>query len=85
MEPFEHLLSKHGILTSFRIARKLDEESIKDFTEKIQSKCKTKAEFNEKLRQEIEKKTNEDITKNKIPGLISKFSKIQKDQPVSSS
>lgn len=66
----EHLLSKHGILTSFSIAKRFDDESIKKISERIQSLSKNKVDFDKKLRNEIKNETTNSIIKGNIPGLI---------------
>jgi len=66
----DHLLSKHGVLTSFSVARKVNEDSIKELTDYIKSISKNKVDFNNKLRHEISQKTQEAIVSGKIPGLI---------------
>lgn len=66
----KHLLSKHGILVSFTIAKKVDENTIKKLTEKIKSASKNKMDFNNKLKTEIENDTKNAILTGKIPGLI---------------
>jgi len=66
----EHLLSKHGILTSFSIAKKINENNIKELSDKIKNNCKSKSDFNQKLKNEITKQSSEDIIKGKVPGLI---------------
>jgi hypothetical protein len=66
----DHILSRHGILVSFSIARKLSEASILELTEKIKSKSKNKFDFNSKFKDEIFKQSTLDIINGKIPGLI---------------
>lgn len=66
----KHLLSKHGVLVSFTIAKKVDENTIKKLTEKIKSASKNKTDFNNKLKTEIENDTKNAILTGKIPGLI---------------
>lgn len=66
----EHLLSKHGVMTSFSIAKKLNDESIRQMTDKIKSVAKNKIDFNVKLKAEIENDTTNSILNGTIPGLI---------------
>lgn len=66
----EHLLSRYGILTSFSIAKRFDDESIKKISERIQSVSKNKIDFDKKLRNEIKNETTNSILKGNIPGLI---------------
>lgn len=66
----EHLLSKQGVLTSFSIARRINDENIQKLTEKIKAISKNKADFNKKLRDEIHRQSAESIITGNIPGLI---------------
>lgn len=67
---FNHLIAKHGILTSFSIARKVSKKDIKQISDKIKKKCKTKEEFNELLQREVLKTTKYSMNQDLIPGLI---------------
>jgi hypothetical protein len=67
---FHHLIAKHGVLTAFSIAKKVSPEDIKKFRAKIKKKCKDPKEFNQLLKEEITRSTQESIAKNSIPGLI---------------
>lgn len=66
----EHLLSKYGILVSFSIAKRFDDDSIKKISEKIQATSKNKFDFDKKLRNEIKNETTNSIIKGNIPGLM---------------
>lgn len=70
MNNLNHLIAKHGIMSSFSIARKISKNEFKSLTQKIKKNCKTKKEFDLLLKKEIIKKTNESINLNKIPGLV---------------
>jgi len=67
---FNHLIAKHGVLTAFSIARKVSKKDIKQISDKIKKKCKTKEEFNELLQKEVLKTTKYAMTQDFIPGLI---------------
>lgn len=67
---FNHLIAKHGVLTSFSIARKVSKKDIKSISDKIKKQCKTKEEFNELLQKEVLKTTKYSINQDLIPGLI---------------
>lgn len=67
---FNHLIAKHGILTSFSIARKVSKKDIKQISDKIKKKCKNKEEFNELLQREVLKTTKYLMNQDLIPGLI---------------
>ena len=67
---FNHLIAKHGILTSFSIARKVSKKDIKQISDKIKKQCKNKNEFNELLQKEVLKTTKYSMNQDLIPGLI---------------
>lgn len=67
---FNHLIAKHGILTSFSIARKVSKKDIKDISDKIKKQCKNKNDFNEMLQKEVLKTTKYSMNQDLIPGLI---------------
>jgi hypothetical protein len=65
-----HLLSKHGIMSSFSIAKKLSDAKIKKIAE--QSKLdEGSKEFHDHLKKQILRDTQLALYNNKIPGLIS--------------
>ncbi len=70
MDNLNHLIAKHGIMSSFSIARKISKNEFKTLTQKIKKTCKSKKEFDLLLKKEIIKKTNESINLGKIPGLV---------------
>jgi hypothetical protein len=70
MNNLDHLIAKHGVMSSFSIARKISKNEFKSLTQKIKKNCKTKKEFDLLLKKEIIKKTNESISLGKIPGLV---------------
>ena len=67
---FNHLIAKHGILTSFSIARKVSKKDIKRISDKIKKQCKNKNDFNELLQKEVLKTTKYSMNQDLIPGLI---------------
>lgn len=77
----EHLLSKHGVLTSFSIAKKVNEDNIKELTDKIKGEAKNKFDFHQKLKNEISKQSIDDILNNKVPGLIKNKDVIPEEEP----
>lgn len=77
----EHLLSKHGVLTSFSIAKKVNEDNIKELTDKIKGDAKNKFDFHQKLKNEISKQSIDDILNNKVPGLIKNTDNIPEEEP----
>ena len=70
MNDLDHLIAKHGVMSSFSIARKISKNEFKLMNQKIKKNCKTKKEFDLLLKKEIIKKTNESINLGKIPGLV---------------
>lgn len=70
MNNLNHLIAKHGIMSSFSIARRISKNEFKSMTQKIKKNCKNKKEFDLLLKKEIIKKTNESISLGKIPGLV---------------
>jgi hypothetical protein len=67
---FHHLIAKHGVLVSFSIAKKLSDANIKKLRARIKRKSKNINHFNQLLKDEITKSTQESIKNDKIPGLI---------------
>jgi hypothetical protein len=66
----EHLLLKHGILKSLSIAKKPNSDNIKNLMEQIKPIAKNKIDFNNKMREAIEKEITESLLNNDIPGII---------------
>jgi hypothetical protein len=75
----DHLLLKHGVLTSLSVARKLSDEDIVKMTDRIKSIAKNKTDFNNKLKDAIEKETAGLILEGKIPGVIVNNDKVAVD------
>lgn len=65
-----HLVAKHGILTSFSIAKKISQSDIKKMTNKVKKQCKEPDDLQRLLHEEILKSTKYAITNDSIPGLI---------------
>lgn len=70
MNNLNHLIAKHGIMSSFSIARKIPKNEFKVLSDKVKKNCKNKKQFDLLLKKEIIKKTKESINLNKIPGLV---------------
>jgi hypothetical protein len=68
--PFTHLIAKHGVLTSFSIAKKITKEEIAKLSAKIKKKCKSPGDFQKLLNTEIINSTRKSIEKEIIPGVI---------------
>jgi len=69
MSNFSHLLSKHGVLVSFNIARKIKTNEVNKIKDKIPNKNISDAEFFKKLQTMITLQENYH-SYDKIPGLI---------------
>lgn len=65
-----HLIEKHGILSTFTIAKKITKDEIKKITSFVKKKCKNKKQYNEMLKAEILNNITESLKHNKIPGVI---------------
>ena len=66
----DHLLLRHGILTSLSLARKLNDVDTQAMTNKIKLVAKNKNDFDNKMQQAIEKETAGLISRGQIPGVI---------------
>lgn len=82
MNQFEHLLSKHGILSTFNLAKKIKKEDVKKIKNELKKVCKTKEELNEKLQRMIILQIKNTINKSDIPGLIGKKDKDKDNNKV---
>ena len=70
MDDYQHLLSKHGILVNFDIAKKIKSTQLKAIRKKLESKYLKPKILEKKINDEIKLKTEEFLKKNKVPGLI---------------
>lgn len=77
---FQHILSKHGILITFNLAKKVKPSDIKKIKNELKKTCKDKDEINEKLQQMIILQMKNTITSKEIPGLINNKNKTKDDQ-----
>lgn len=69
-EKFKHILSKHGILVTFNLAKKIKQSDIKKIKNELKKTCKNKDEINEKLQQIIILQMKNTLNTSEIPGLI---------------
>lgn len=67
---FQHILSKHGVLISFNLAKKVKQSDIKKIRSELKKTCKDKEEINEKLQQMIILQIKNTLNSSEIPGLI---------------
>jgi hypothetical protein len=69
-DDIDHILNTSGILKNFGISKRITSSEISEIKRKIPKKTYSKEEYDELLRNEMLKYTNEYLRKNKIPGLI---------------
>ncbi len=72
MDNYQHLLSKHGILVTFNIAKKIKPSEIKSIRKKLESKFPESNNLEKEINKEIKAKTKTFLQENDIPGLIQK-------------
>lgn len=72
MDNYQHLLSKHGILVTFNIAKKIKPSEIKSIRKKLESKFPESNNLEKEINKEIKSKTKTFLQENDIPGLIQK-------------
>jgi len=72
MDNYQHLLSKHGILVTFNIAKKIKPSEIKSIRKKLESKFPESDKLEKEINKEIKAKTQKFLQENDIPGLIQK-------------
>lgn len=78
MGEFNHILAKHGVLTTFSIAKKVKQSDITKFRKELKKTCKDGDKINERLEQMILLHINNSIQSDEIPGLISDDVSTQK-------
>lgn len=78
---FQHILSKHGVLISFNLAKKVRPSDVKKIKNELKKTCKDKEEINEKLQQMIILQMKNTLNKSEIPGLILKKSVDDQKDP----
>jgi len=86
MDDYQHLLSKHGILVNFNIAKKIKPAQIKAIRKKLEDKYSDPKILEREIDKEIKSKTKKFLEENEIPGLIDKrgnnFEKIHIDKKI---
>lgn len=70
MDNYHHLLSKHKILISFNIAKRIKPSQIKSIRKKLESKFTDPTVVEKEINKEIKRKTKMFLNDNEIPGLI---------------
>lgn len=66
---FEHLLSKHGVLKVFNVAKKIKPSYIKSLETKLKKLGKTEEEINDEINRRVVINTQKFIKHNEVPGL----------------
>jgi len=66
---YQHLLSKHGILVAFNIARRVKKSQIDAIKKSLKKKNLSDSEFENELEEAVVKKTKYYLNENDIPGL----------------
>jgi hypothetical protein len=72
MNDFGHILSKHGVLVAFNIAKKVKQSDINKIRKKLKETCATEEELNEQLEKLIVLQIKNSLHNQEIPGIISK-------------
>lgn len=73
MNEFGHILSKHGVLVAFNIAKKVKQTEIEKIRKKLKETCETEEEINEQLEKLIVLQIKNSLNNQEIPGIINKF------------
>jgi hypothetical protein len=79
MDNYQHLLSKHGILSSFNIAKKIKHSQIVSIKKKLEKKYTDPFKLEKEIDKAIKKKASKIIDDTEIPGLISNHNDLIKD------
>jgi 6-pyruvoyl-tetrahydropterin synthase len=66
---FQHLLTKHGVLSDFIIAKKIKQSYVKSLEKRLKNSGKNEKEIEEEINKKIIINTQKFIDKNEIPGL----------------
>jgi hypothetical protein len=72
MEIVDHLLSKHKVLTSFSITKRIKHDELLAIKDKLKSSCTTEDDFSEKLRKLVMVGKKPGGSQQDIPGIIVK-------------
>ena len=70
MNDIGHVLSKHGVLVAFNIAKKVKQSEINKIRTKLKETCKTEEELNEQLEKLIVLQIKNSLQNQEIPGII---------------
>lgn len=72
MNDFGHILSKHGVLVAFNIAKKIKQSEINLIKNKLKETFKNDEELNDQLKKIIVLHVENALNNQEIPGLITK-------------
>jgi hypothetical protein len=70
MDIFHHLLAKHGVLTTFNIAKHVKQSDVRKLRNELKKTCKNQTEMEEKLQQMVVLQMRNSIHVSDIPGLV---------------
>ena len=70
MNNYQHLLSKHGILVSFNIARKIKPAQINAIRKKLEKNNVDPKKIEKQISKEIKSRTEKYLNENDIPGMV---------------
>lgn len=79
MDPYQHLLSKHGILNAFNIAKKIKTSQINAIRKRLEKSNVDPDKMEKEIDKEIRKNTQKILDTTEIPGLISNHKHISSD------
>lgn len=79
MDYYQHLLSKHGILNSFNIAKKVKQSQINAIRKRLEKKNIDPNRLEKEIDKEIKKNTQKILDKTEIPGLITGYKGVIDD------
>jgi hypothetical protein len=83
MNDFGHILSKHGVLVAFNIAKKVKQTEINKIRNKLKETCDTEEEINEQLEKLIVLQIKNTLNNQEIPGIIKKNQIDSQHNPLS--
>ena len=79
MDNYQHLLSKHGILNSFNIAKKIKHSHVNAIRKRLEKKYSDPDKLEKAIDKAIKSSTQKIIDNTEIPGLISNHHDLIRD------
>lgn len=70
MSNYQHLLSKHGILVSFNIARRIKPAQINAIRKKLEKNNVDPKKIEKQISKEVKSRTEKYLNENDIPGIV---------------